>query len=150
MSYWIFAAAPQSSDDEKISGREIYERRTDDRFWGLNERTPHRENVEKGDRVIFYIARPESAFVGEAELTSPCVELDQSEKQRLTHDTKFFTATSGVYLRNVRTWEEKRPVTDLAGDLQLIPDPSQWWVYLQGGIHEIDESDYQRMRRGER
>jgi len=148
MRYWIFVAAPQESDGTKTTARETFNRRTVDEFWGLGERTPNRKHVAKGDVVVFYLARPDSAFAGEAELASGCVEPDEETKERLSHGVESFRPDYGVYLSNIEKWDELRPVIDLADELEFIDDPRQWWVYLQGGVREISEADYQRIRRG--
>jgi len=39
MNYWIFTVAPHRSDSESYTARQIYERRMEDRFWGIGART---------------------------------------------------------------------------------------------------------------
>jgi hypothetical protein len=57
MSYWIFTVAPNKSDSEPCTARQIYERRMQDHFWGLGEKTANRKNVRQGDQVVFYSAK---------------------------------------------------------------------------------------------
>ena len=45
MNYWIFNAAPYSSDAESYTTRQIYDRRMHDKFWGLGTGTQNRRNV---------------------------------------------------------------------------------------------------------
>lgn len=150
MNYWIFVATKHSDSEtgENFTAREILERRLDDGFWGLRERTPHRKNLKQGDRVVFYEGRPASAFAAEAELDSASLEPDEEERSRLSHDTDFFRPEYGVYLRSPEIWETKHPVDELAPELDFIDDPSQWWLYLQGGIRQISEADYHRILSG--
>jgi hypothetical protein len=148
MNYWIFTVAPFSSDSESYTARQIYERRMKDGFWGLGERTPHRRNIRKGDYIVFYIARPESAFGGIARLASDSFHLSQEQSQKLSHGSQFFTAEYGVYLESIDIWETTHPVVELATNLDFIENPAQWWVYLQGGIRQISESDYSKIVSG--
>ena len=142
MNYWIFTAASFSRGDESYTARDIYLRRMQDRFWGLGERTPNRRRVAKGDQIVFYIARPESAFGGTATLASESFRLTTAEQEPLAHGSEFFRAEYGVWLVNIETWDRPTPVAALASTLELIEDPRQWWAYLQGGIREISEKDY--------
>jgi len=148
MGYWIFVAAPQVIGSETCTGRDIYAQRMKDGFWGLGERTAHRRNVRAGDQVVFYVARPESAFVGTARLATDSFELAPDERTRLSHGSAIYTAQFGVRLEAISTWESPHPVVVLAPSLEFIEDPSQWWAYLQGGVRQITQSDYTRIVTG--
>lgn len=148
MNYWIFTVAPYSSDSESYTARQIYERRMKDGFWGLGERTPHRKKVRKGDYVVYYIARPESAFGGTARLASDSFTLNAEQQQTLSHGSEFFTAEYGVRLEAIDIWDKTHPVVDLAGNLDFIENSAQWWAYLQGGIRQITENDYSKIVSG--
>lgn len=148
MNYWIFTAAPHSSDSESYTARQIYERRMEDRFWGLGARTPYRKAVRKGDQVVFYIARPESAFVGTARLASDCFALNPEEQSRLSHGSAFFTPEYGVWLDAIERWEKSHPVAGLASNLRFVKNSTQWWTYLQGGIRQVEEGDYATIASG--
>jgi hypothetical protein len=145
MNYWIFTVAPRVTDSESLTARQIYEQRMKDQFWGLGERTPHRKSVRKGDQVVFYIARPESAFSGVARLASDSFQLSPAQKESFSHGSEFFTADYGVSLEAIDVWETTRPVSELAVHLDLIENPVQWWAYFQGGIRQISESDYSKI-----
>lgn len=148
MNYWIFVAAPQSDGCESYTARQIYECRMQDAFWGLGRGTAHRRNIRNGDQVVFYVARPESAFVGTAQLASDSFELTPEEQAGLSHDSPVFTAEIGVRLEAITTWERPQSVESLAVVLGFIENPAQWWAYLQGGIRKITESDYRRILDG--
>ncbi len=148
MNYWIFIAAPHNSESESYTARQVYQHRMQDRFWGLGARTPNRKNVRKGDRAVFYVARPESVFAGTAVLTSDCFELNAEERSKLSHGSIFFTADYGVWLDAIETWEKPRPMAELASSLEFVKNPTQWWTYLQGGIRQIAQTDYVRITSG--
>lgn len=147
-NYWIFVAANYKSEAESFSGRETYQKRMQDAFWGLGERTPNRRKVRRGDQVVFYIARPESSFVGAATLASDSIELTPDQRARLSHGSEFFTTQYGVFLEDIRTWDQPRPVAALALELEFIEDPERWGVYLQGGVRQISAKDYETLLSG--
>jgi hypothetical protein len=142
MNYWIFTVAPYKSGSEYYSARQIYERRMEDRFWGLGARTAHRKNVREGDQVVFYVGRPDCAFGGTARLASDSVTLTAEQQSDLSHSSVFFTAEYGVFLDAVEIWGLMHPMPVLAPSLKFIKNPGQWGVYLQGGIRQVTEADY--------
>jgi hypothetical protein len=148
MEYWIFNAAPYVSDSESYTARQIYERRMQDKFWGLGTRTRHRTNVRKGDQVLFYIARPEQVFAGTAKLASDCFDLNAQDRAKLSHDSAFFSAEHGIWLDAIDIWQQPRPMASLASSLKFVTNPAQWWTHLQGGVREVEESDYAAIMNG--
>ena len=148
MNYWIFNAAPHEGDGESFTGRQIYERRMQDQFWGLGERTQNRRNVRAGDQVIFYVARPDSVFVGTARLASDSFMLTPAEQKELSHGTRFFAAQYGVRIDAIEVWETPHRIDELADGLEFVKNPTQWWTYLQGGVRQISEADYRTIVSG--
>ncbi|MGH8679537.1 MAG: endonuclease NucS domain-containing protein, partial [Burkholderiales bacterium] len=137
-----------ASGSESYTSRQVYERRMQDKFWGLGGRTPHRKSVRQGDQVVFYVGRPESAFGGTARLTSDSFALTPEQQAQLSHGSAVFTVEYGVWLDSISTWETSRPVASLAPRLDFIENPTQWWAYLQGGIRQVSEADYGRIVSG--
>ncbi len=66
MNYWIFVV----TNSDELVAQEIYQIRMKDCFWGLEERTPNRKNLAKGDKVVFYIGLPDKSLAGTATLAS--------------------------------------------------------------------------------
>jgi EVE domain-containing protein/endonuclease NucS-like protein len=142
MSYWIFTVAPHKSGSDPYTARQIYERRMQDHFWGLNEKAANRKNVRKGDQVIFYSAAVELAFVGTARLASDSWKLDSQEQQKFSQGSAFYTSEYGVQLEAIDVWEKPHRIADLASNLKFVPNPARWWDYLRGSIRQIEEGDY--------
>ena len=113
-----------------------------DHFWGLGEKTANRKNIRQGDQVVFYRARPEQIFVGTARLASDSFKLNAEEQAGLSHDSPFFTSKYGVRLDSIEVWQKPRSMPDLAPTLKFVTNPAQWWTHLQGGIRQVEESDY--------
>lgn len=64
MSNWIFIATDQETPSGTMSASDIYSRLMKEGGWGLGERTPNRGKIQDGDRVVFYLGRPQIQFVG--------------------------------------------------------------------------------------
>ena len=135
-------------DTESYTGRQIYERRMQDRFWGLGTRTQNRKKLRKGDQVVFYIARPEQVFVGTARLASDCFDLNSEQQAKLSRGSAFFTAEHGVWLEAIERWGRSHSMAPLAPTLKFVKNPGQWWTRLQGGVRQVEESDYSVIVRG--
>lgn len=50
-NYWIFIVTDHT--EMNLSAENIYETRMRDKFWGLNQHTPFRAALRKGDKIIF-------------------------------------------------------------------------------------------------
>lgn len=147
MNYWIFSVAPHKSDSESYTARQIYERRMQDKFWGLRAAAANRKNVRKGDQVVYYSAKLEQAFVGTARLASDCFELNAEERSELWHGSAF-TAEYGVRLDDIDEWPKQHRMAELVSHLKFVKNTVNWGAYLRGSIRQIEESDYAAIASG--
>jgi hypothetical protein len=98
MNYWIFTVA----SNEGYAGRQIYKLLMEDRFWGLGALAPNRKNLRRGDQVVYYIANPERAFAGTAQLATDSFSLSAEDKVKVSHDgIPFFTP---MILESTKGW----------------------------------------------
>jgi predicted RNA-binding protein len=143
MNHWIFAVVSHKGPDYTVAAQDIYNTRMGDKFWGLNPKTPNLRNLQRGDKVVFYLGQPEKAFTGTATLVSTAVELDEEQKEQLTHGLDIYRADTGVYLEDVHKWEERKPIDDLLARLSFVKKKERWQAYFQGGVIRISEEDFQ-------
>ena len=140
MSYWIFVVT--SHEDHGLTGEEVFRRRTEDRFWGLGEKTPSRKSLKGGDSIVFYIAAPIKAFVGKAVLAGPSYQLTPQESEDLSHGEAYYRAQYGVRLERIEIWSEPRSVESLLPNLKFIVNKKSWFTHLQGGVRSLPEDDF--------
>jgi hypothetical protein len=88
MNYWIFTVTTHKHYN--LMGEEIFNQRMQDRFWGLGEKTPNRQYLSEGDKVVFYIGIPQKVFGGTASLASPSFGLNESQKKKYSHGQEFY------------------------------------------------------------
>jgi hypothetical protein len=69
-----------------------------DKFWGLNARTPYRTLLRKDDRVIFSYGAKE--FLGTAILDSDAFELTEEQRNQFSHGDEFFKTDFGIRLKD--------------------------------------------------
>jgi len=142
MSDWIFTGKDYKSGTEEYSANHIYRRRMQDGFWGLGEKTRNRTSVQKGDRVVFYLASPLCSYVGTAVLASDCAQPSDEEQRKLRHNGAFH-AVYGVWLESIDEFREPRSMRDLAYDLDFVKNKTiKWGNYLQGGIRSVGGRDF--------
>lgn len=142
MNYWIFVVTEHKTDIGKLTSRDIYTLRMEDKFWGLGERTPNRKALSKGDKAVFYVGNPEMSFAGTASLDSASYELTKKETERFGHENDFFISKYGVGLETIEIWDEPHLVKILIPDLSFIENKDYWGTYFQGGVRQISEKDY--------
>jgi len=147
MNYWILIVTNKKIGNELHTAREIFEQRMLDKFWGLGERTPNRNSLRKGDKVVFYLGTPEKIFAGTAILTSNVYKPTSEESIGLSHNNNpLFDYDYGVQLDDINVWETPRYVPDLIEDLSFIENIQYWGSYFQGGIRGISVEDYQTIQ----
>ena len=74
-------------------------------MWGVDEREPQSSALAAGDLVLIYLAAPERAFIGRAELVSSVHEWTGSEAQAYPGDS-----AGGVLLSRVEEWDPPVPM----------------------------------------
>lgn len=142
VNYWIFTVTAHKVDDEIYTPGDIFERRMEDHFWGIGEKTPNRKNLQRGDRVVYYIGSPRKSFAGTATLGSSCFELNQPQKKEFGHGKRFYTADYGVLLEDIDVWPRQKSVEDLLPDLGFVENKEFWFSYFQGGVRQVTEEDF--------
>ena len=142
MNYWIFTVTGHKVDDDVYTPEEIFEQRMNDRFWGLGKKTPNRRNLQKHDRVAFYIGAPTKAFAGTATLASASFELSQSEKTELAHGQRYYTTQYGVRLQDIGIWTRQKSVEGLLPHLVFVENKEFWFAYFQGGVRQVTDKDF--------
>ena len=140
MNYWIFTVVAQKSDGEDFTAEEIFTLRMKDSFWGLGEKTPNRKNLNKGDKIIFYIGAPKKVFAGNITLASSCFILNESQKIKYGHGRQI--TDYGVLLEEIEIWDNPKSVEELVPKLKFIENKEFWFSYFQGGIRQITEEDF--------
>src|SRR5208337_3674222 len=140
MSHWIFVVT--SHEEHGITAEDVLRQRTQDKFWGLGERTPNRKSLEGGDSIVFYLGTPIRAFAGTAVLAGPSYQLSPKETEEVSHGNEFYRAQYGVRLERVELWPERRPVEPLLPNLGFIENKKSWGTYFQGGVRSVPGQDF--------
>jgi small nuclear ribonucleoprotein (snRNP)-like protein len=142
MNYWIFSVTSQKLNDRTYSGEEIYKQRMMDQFWGIGEKTPNRNNLRVGDKIVFYLGLPLKVFGGVATISTPLFELSDQQKNELSHGLDIYYTALGVNLIDINIWTNPKPVEELLNELTFIENKAYWFSYFQGGVRQISEKDY--------
>ncbi len=135
----------QKENGNSVPAREIFETRMRDAFWGIGERTPNRQSLDAGDRVIFYVGIPEAVFAGSATLATSIFRLQYEERLRFSHDRKIFKADYGVRLSGVHIWNNPIKAQGKITSLSFVENVQFWGSYFQGGIRGISDADYETL-----
>ncbi|MFX0171787.1 MAG: endonuclease NucS domain-containing protein [Candidatus Hodarchaeota archaeon] len=142
MVNWIFIVTNKKYDNGTLTGEDIYQQRMKDSFWGIGEKTPNRKNLSKGDNVVFYIGAPSKIFAGQATLATPCLQMEEKDKEKYGHNNPYYTSDFGVLLEDIIIWEQPKSVIDLLPSLSFIENKQFWGTYFQGGVRQLSVEDY--------
>ena len=144
MNYWIFVANYwKLPDGSWLDSRDIVRTRTEQRFWGLGEKTPNRKSVSRGDKLVFYAGGGESqVLMGTATLTSDPYVPSAERLTQVPLGEPDKNPDYGVDLDDVELWAVPKPMRDLVPHLSFIQNKDFWGTYLQGGIRSISPADY--------
>lgn len=92
VDYWIFNVKDDKNKKYRRSGREIYNHRMLEGFWGIQEYTSdgrkaaNVSSLKIGDKVVFYlIGESGKQFLGTATLDSSFKTLEKDEVEKLSH-----------------------------------------------------------------
>lgn len=143
MNYWIFSVTNHREDNTRYLAREIYEQRMNDGFWGIGERTINRNNLKEGDKIIFYIGKPEMNFAGSAEVKRGYYKQSSKQKIELSHGTGYYSSDYGIDIDKIEIWDKSKPINNFINNLSFIKNKSHWWAHLQGGITRISKEDFE-------
>jgi len=144
-AYYIFIGSTVILEDKIVASPRAIKERLEKGYWALSERTPHREKLKPGDRVIFYAAgRSQSIFVGSATLASECQNLPLSRRRELESEFDFVLgAPYGVILKDTSLFVGPVPVVTILRQLSFVGPSRKWGLYFRGGIIKITKKDYE-------
>ena len=136
MNFWIFV-----TNNQPTTAEDSYNQRMAHGLWGIGSNTPNSKNLEKGDKVVFYLTTPFTAFAGTATISG--TDLTTDELETLATEPVFLQTTQGVRFTGIERWAETKSITPLIQDLEFIKNKQAWGSFLQGGINRISEDDFQ-------
>jgi hypothetical protein len=148
--YILVASDVQRNMFSMPSGMELAMHRLNIRMWGLNSSTAFRRKIKQGDKAIVYISgRRENAGHVVASCTfasdaRPC----SLKLRREIDDPKgigYMMPEYYVKLSEINIFSRRPKIKTLACDLEFIPDATQWWRYLQGGVRKLTLNDYRNI-----
>jgi hypothetical protein len=106
-------------------------------LWGIGAKTPNRNALAAGDRVLIYVGAPEYGFIGHAELASGPHEWTPDE--RATYPGDAFD--SGVAFSQACEWERPVPIKAVLSQLALAEtNPG---AHFLSGVVRIKQDDFE-------
>src|SRR6266511_6080111 len=83
-------------------------------LWGIGAKTPNRNSLGAGDRVLIYTGAPEYAFIGHAELGSATHDWSPEEATRYPGSFE-----GGVIFASAKAWRHPVPMKAVLPRLEL-------------------------------
>jgi hypothetical protein len=132
MSNWVFTVRENYAQPSG-SALIVLEERIGKNCWPLIPMMTFQDELTAGDRVVFYLVKPEHAFVGDARLATGPVKTTATEnKGRIVQFSK------------ARIWKHSTPIKPLIERLEFIKNKKSWGGYmgLGAGVFPISDSDF--------
>ncbi len=105
------------------------------RLWGIGAKTPNRNSLTAGDRVLIYVGAPEYEFIGHAELASPTHQWMPEEAARYPGSFE-----DGIAFRSADVWRHPVPIKTILPKLALSEkNPG---AHFFSGVIRITQDDY--------
>jgi len=153
-NYWIFKVKDEAGGLYGRKGREIFDHRTQEGFWGIravNENGKPESNVnllEKGDYTAFYLVhRDGNKFLGTAKIDSSFTRLSEEQAKEIVHKD-FIDLDEGVRLTEVDRWVKPLPVENMCGKVSFVRSTGKFGFFFQGSIKKMKNiGDYQAIIR---
>lgn len=105
-------------------------------LWGIGAKTPNRNSLAAGDRVLIYVGAPEYAFIGHVTLASPTHEWSSEEAARYPG-----SFDGGVAFASADVWQHPVPMKTVLPQLELKEkNPG---AHFLSGVIRITQRDYE-------
>jgi hypothetical protein len=144
--YVLVSAASVLHDGSLLSSRETARRRLEKRMWALFARTPNRDHVKVGDKVLVYATRQSKresgAFVGVAEINEV---LSDSRSVRIAArniDSATDSVAMLLNLGKVIVFNSPIAIERVRHKLEFIPKHNKWGVVFLGGCVRVSMTDF--------
>ena len=149
VDYWIFNVKDDKNEKYRNNGREIYNHRMLEGFWGIQEynsdgrKAANVNSLKLGDKVVYYlIGESGKQFLGTAVLASSFKILEKDEVKKLSHE-EYLDWNQGVHLTDIKIWNKTLPIERLRGKASFVPVEGNYGSFLQGSIKKILKPDFE-------
>ncbi|MBU0527944.1 EVE domain-containing protein [Candidatus Micrarchaeota archaeon] len=143
-NYWIFVVNDwKDSSGHKHKANEIFDTLKVDKVWGIGERTPNRKNLSSGDKVVFYQAGSNGQrFLGHGTLSSKCKHFSKDSHYSEKTNNIIYEWGNIVTFEDFDAFEQSKPLSDLAENLDFIVKKEMAAAYFQSGVRSITKTDF--------
>lgn len=142
MNCWIFVVTKKNVGGESATAMEVFKQRMADEFWGIYEKSQHRQEVNPGDHIVFYVGTPDKVFAGTAVAASSLLKLSAKEKKDYGHGSQIYTMVQGVKLASIQIRQRPLQAGSVVHKLSFVGNQPAWGTYFQRSIIPITEDDY--------
>jgi predicted RNA-binding protein len=147
---WLFTVKDLELDQKSWNASEIFQNRIIAKCWGVNDKNPHFRQLNKADKVIFYLTSEMAhIIIGKAVLSSNPIFISSEDKKKLVPFDPNYTHI--VELDAIEVFEPPRDLDLFIEDLSFIVNKEKWGIYFLGGIVKLSDNDYELLQgnRGE-
>jgi hypothetical protein len=135
LAYYLFNFTKKAAKSG-VPLREQAAQLLEHRLWGIGAKTPNRDRLAEGDRVLAYVGAPEQCFVGSGTLAGGVHDWSPAEARSYPGEW-----TAGVALSEATVWEEPVPLAAVwSGMPSSASNPNARFF---SGVVQIKQRDYE-------
>jgi hypothetical protein len=99
--------------------------------------------IEAGDSAVIYGSEWRKSFLASVKIESDCITLSFDNRTRNEYEYDYqLGAPYGIRLGQPFWFPKMVEIEKLVDQLSIIRNPDYWWRFIQGGITEISEGDF--------
>lgn len=136
MAYFLFNFTRKGAE-KGVTLREQATELLNLRLWGIGEKTPNRDRLSPGDRVLAYVGAPERLFVGHGTLSSPVH--DWTPEEGLVYPEHLWG--NGVAFGHTEAWDDPVPLKSVWPDMPASAKNPE--AHFFAGVMQIKRKDYE-------
>ena len=144
--YWMFILNDLLVDNIVFPPEEITEYLLEKEVWQYTPLTPNVKKINKGDKVLIYLAGRErryfyATFEIQEPVNSPSIKLGLSEHWEESFNRMFKLSS---HICSIEKFKEKIYLDEeLRARLSFIVDKKNWGLYFRQGVRTLSEQDYE-------
>jgi len=142
-NYWVFVVKDHVHMGRTIPAREVLANRVQNKFWSLSSRAANLRKLEKGDRVLFYVAEPaERGFMGKGVLAGPAHPMSDEQRFHII-GTPSIGFEYSVDFDEAEMWPKIVALEMVKDRMPLLIGRKFPARVFRGSIRRITERDYE-------
>jgi len=142
-NYWVFIVKNHVHMGKVIPAREVLANRVENKFWSLSGRAANIRKLDKGDKVLFYVAETrERGFMGRGVLAGQAHPITDEQRFHVIGSPSM-SFDYAVDFEEAEMWPKMISLDSIKDRMPLLLGRKFPARVFRGSIRRITERDYE-------